>query len=279
MECYERGILTEEDTGGLELTWGNTDAIIELVHQVAKRKGFGDILADGEKRAHLRIQRGSEKYIYHTKGISIVSDPRVRTYWGLAELTNTRGGEHLAADYAPSVFPQDFVNKYLPDNTDLTNPDIRIGKGKGLKWSEDWTAFINACGLCVFVWHPIGNAKIPFLEVPELLAKMVTAVSGISFTFDDLIEAGERIFNVEKAFNSREGLKRENDYSTLQSRFANEPIKDGPGKGKTFNPDDILDEYYEARGWDVPTSIPTSTKLQSLGLEEIANSLSKTIPP
>lgn len=276
MECYERGILTDEDTGGLKLEWGNSDAVIQLIHLVAKREGIGKLLAEGEKRAPKILGRGSENYIYHCKGISIVSDPRVRPYWATAELTDTRGGEHLGASYIPEAFPKDFVKKYLSNIPHLTDPNIVEGKGKGLKWAEDWVSLITSCGLCTFLWHPTANVRLPFIRVPEILATLISASTGLKFDVEEMLKAGERIYNVEKAFNSREGLTREDDAFTLQKRLREEPVRDGPGKGRVFKPEKILDEYYSARGWDVKTSLQTRKKLEELELGDIADELAKT---
>ena len=272
-ECYEHGIITEEDTGGLNLTWGNSDAIIQLIHQVAHREGFGDIIAEGEKRAPQIIQRNSADYSYHIKGLSLVSDPRIRKYWGLAMMTNTRGGEHLRASYSPTAIPKDFAKKYIPDISNLNDPDITEGKGKGLRWTENWVAFISSIGLCMFVWHPTGNAGLPFIQAPDLLVKALTATTGIPFTLEEVLTAGDRIFNIEKAFNTREGLTRADDLFTRQQSLADEPIRDGPGKGLVFKPEKMLDEYYGARGWDVQTSLPTRKTLTDLGLDDIADKL------
>jgi aldehyde:ferredoxin oxidoreductase len=270
MDCYERGIINKTDTGGLELRWGNAEAVIELVHKTANRQGFGNILAEGEKRAPQLIGRGSDQFMFHCKGgVIIAEEPRALPGFGLAYLTSTRGSDHLRARYPLETNASGAeVAKKLFGSADAANPRTPMGKGTGVKWFEDLMTVVDSLGLCKFNYPSFMD----IVSTPDVLAKAYYVVTGIEISPAEILLAGERIYNVEKAFNVRLGLARKDDNFSVPEKFLKEPLKDGGFKGQVFPLDVMLDEYYDARGWG-RDGLPTYEKLSQLGLIEIADEL------
>lgn len=270
MDCYEKGIIDKTDTDGLELFFGNAKAAIELAHRIAKREGFGNILAEGERRAPEIIGRGSEKHMQHCKGgIIIAEEPRALQGFGLAYLTSTRGSDHLRARYPLETIgngPE--VAEKLFGNKDASNPRIPQGKGIGVKWFEDLMTVVDALGICKFNYPGFMD----IVSTPDVLAEGYYVVTGVKLSGQELLKIGERIYNVEKAFNVRLGLSRKDDNFSNPEKFLKEPLKDGSFKGQVFHLDIMLDEYYQARGWD-DNGLPTRKNLEILDLREIADDL------
>lgn len=272
-ECYEKGLINRSDTDGIELKWGDADTLIKLIHMTARRDGFGDVLAEGEKRAKERLGKGTGKYVYTVKGMMpVIEDPRALKGFGFSYLVSTRGADHLRSIY-PRYWSDDFMKKVFPDNpevSELTNPK---GKGIGTKWLQDYSAVIDSADVCKRVWL---NLPPEHLEtMPDLLADLINALTGTELSGKSLLRIGDRIYNVEKAFNSREGLTRKDDNFTNPEKFTREKVPDGPAKGQVAERDMMLDEYYKARGWDVETGLQTYETLAGLGLTDIAEELSR----
>lgn len=267
MECYQRGILTDEDFDGKPLRWGDYHAVIEMIPRIARREGFGRIIAEGDKRAARLLGRGSEKYLYHVKGYSFVpDDPRADKFYGLAALTSTRGGDHLkaATPQMRHFLAETETGKAMASDPEILYARTAKGKGMAIKWFEDAAAVHHACGVCVRTGASL-----------QILTEALSAATGIDFSQNELLEAGERIFNVQKAFNSRLGLTREDDNYSVPEKFTDEPIADGDCAGQVLERDMMLDEYYMTRGWDMPSGLQTRQKLEQLGLGEIADELEK----
>jgi len=259
MELYERGILTKEDTDGLELNFGNHEAMVELVERIALRKGkFADLLAEGWLRAAEKIGKGSERLIMAVKGLGLPAyGPRA--FWGhaLAYATSIRGGCHLRAYMiAPEVLG-------VPKKMD---PLTTEGKAEMCKFLQDYFAFVDSAIVCKFV---------TFALTPDDFARAMSACTGWDWTADEVLKAGERIYNLERMIQCREGVGRKDD--TLPDRFLKEPAPVGPAKGKVVPLKEMLDEYYRLRGWDVETGIPLPTTLRRLGLEEAAKVAEKLL--
>jgi aldehyde:ferredoxin oxidoreductase len=247
MECYEKGIITKKDTDGLELTWGNMEAVVALTRKIAKREGFGDILAEGTKGAAKRIARGSEAFALHVKGLEPpwIDDPRGLKGWGLAFAVASRGGDHMRG--APA----------------FDDPLAVSGKGKRVMYMENLKSVQDSLEICKFLR---GQNMEPWF-----LAEIYHTVTGVKLDGDGLMKIGERITNVERAFNAREEITRRDD--TLPGRFLKEPMPEGPAKGHVVELEPMLDEYYSERGWDIKTGIPKRAKLEELGLKDIADAL------
>lgn len=266
-ECYEKGIISEKDTDGLRLEWGNGDAVLALVKKVIHREGFGDILAEGVREASRRIGKGSEDYALHVKGSEhIECDPRGLQAWGLGYAVSSRGLDHLRAlpAFEYTISPQ--RAKELFGTEKAADRFSTEGKGRMVKWFEELRAFADSMEICKYITRT-------GLIYSEPLVELLNAVTGEDFMPDDAYKIGERIVNVEKAFNVREGFTRKDD--TLPKRFLKEPLPDGPSKGHVCDLEPMLDDYYRLRGWDVKTSLPIGAKLQELGLEEVAGELEK----
>ncbi len=284
IELFQRGLITKMDTDGLELSWGNEDAAIQMLHKIAFRDGFGDVLAEGSLQAARTIGKGAEQYVMTIKGMEmgLTGDPRAGTKgWVFEDLTNPRGGDNVKGThmYADLYNPNWWVDKFdmFEDVKQkiYTMPPQEVSstwEGKALmcKWFEDLYSALNALGLSFF---PAGMS----LAVgPTHLSKLFAACTGWDTTPQDIMNFGEKIFTLLKAYNVRHGLTRKDD--TWPDRFYTEPLPEGPAKGAVFSRETInrvLDEYYELRGWDKESSFPTKEKLVELGLVDIANDLLK----
>ena len=251
-ELYERGIISKEDTGGFELTFGNQEPVLELVRQIAYRRGFGDLLAEGTQEAARRIGKGAEQYAMHVKGLEIPAyHPRGAKAHGLNLLTISLGADHNAGYGNQEIF-----NIPVPR---AVNRFAIEGKGELTKYNQDITAMMNTGILCNFLVGMIGMT-------PELYSKLLSAATGVKDFVDPdyLWQVGERIVNLERMFNIREGLGRKDD--VFPKRITSEPMPSGPSAGQVFEAEALLTDYYKARSWDAETGIPTRAKLNELGL-------------
>ena len=268
MECWQKGVINAKDTDGLVLEWGNKEVILELIKKIAYRKGaFGDLLAEGNYRAAKKIGKGSEDWVIHVKGQDpALSDPRSAKAWGLGYAVSSRGGDHLRA--LPSLetyFTPEEAKKMFGTSEAVKRTGVK-GKGRLINWAENQRAVADSLEVCKF------NVRTS-LSDPEWMAKFVNAVTGSVYTAENIMKAGERIINIERAFNVRQGLIREDD--TLPKRFLEEPITSGVSKGEVSNLKPMLDEYYESRGWDLKTGLPYKKTLVDLNLKDIADELAK----
>ncbi len=280
-ELFQKGVINKSDTNGLELSWGNEDAVIQMLHRIAFREGFGDILAEGSVKAAARIGKGAEKCVMTIKGMEMMErDPRSgRKGWVFGEVTNPRGGDNVKNTHfmADRYTPNWWIDKFdMPEDVkkkiySVPPQEVHSAwKGKPLmcKWFEDLYSTLNSLGLCFF---PSGL----FLALgPTHLSKLFSTCTGWDTTPQDIMKTGERIFTVLKAYNVRQGLTRKDD--TWPNRFYEEPLPEGPAKGAVLSKDKIgqlLDEYYELRGWDKELGLPTEQKLTELGLRDIADQM------
>jgi aldehyde:ferredoxin oxidoreductase len=260
MECAERGLLSRAEADGLDLSWGNGEAILSLIHKVARREGVGDLLADGVRRAAERLGRGSQELALHGKGLEIFqADVRAIKAYGLGNAVSSRGADHLRSEpwFEFSNDAAEGIRRYgIPETA------FRLEhKGKGLvvKHFEEMAAVSDATGVCKNLYN---NMEI--LDWDET-AQWLRAVTGFDLDGQDVRRAGERIVNLERLFNAREGIGRKDD--GLPRRFLREPLNaSGESRGAVLELEPMLDEYYRARGWDVATGLPRPEKLEELGL-------------
>ena len=259
MELYEKGILSKADLDGIDLTWGNHQEAYRLLIKIMKREGIGNILALGTRRAAEQIGKGAEKYAMQVKGLEIPAyELRGAKAHGLNIVTSNIGASHMTGYCTQELFG-------IPEPYDRFSVD---GKGALTKSVQDKTALYDSLIVCGF------PAAFGWMGT-ETFAKLLSAATGIE-EFSDanaLIAAGERIYNIERAFNTREGFGRKDDYAP--ERFIKEPVPNGPSKGQVFENDALLDDYYQARGWDMKTGIPSQKKLEELGLQKEAEELKK----
>ncbi len=253
MECFERGILKPVDTDGLDLRFGNAQVIPELLQKMAKREGIGDILADGVLAAAARIGQGTEQYAMHAKGMELGGyDPRGIKSQSLVLACGPRGGCHHAGGY---VIQAELVSGQF-DRMAVT------GKSKLVRLARDLRTVMDSAIYCAFV---AASYRL------ELAAPMIRASTGWDVDEGELAVSGERISNLERMFNVREGLRRKDDI--LPARVLNDPLPDGPSKdeviGEDFNT--MIDEFYDTCGWDRETGIPLPEQLQRLELDKIVD--------
>jgi len=227
MECYQRGLLTDADTGGLALTWGDGELVYKLIKMIGLRDGFGNRLAEGVQRLSKEIP-GSEDFAMHVKGLELAAyDPRAVFGQALSYATAPRGGEHGRGGYL-------IVEFFMPE-VDLYTHEGKAARAVQL--AED-AGMYDCAGLCSFNFIPIPM-------VPELL----NAAIGTNYTEESLREVIRRVITLERKFNLREGFARKDD--TLPARLLNEPLPDGMAEGKKVEGLDLmLDDYYAIRGWD-----------------------------
>jgi aldehyde:ferredoxin oxidoreductase len=240
MECFERGLLSSKDTQGLDLSFGSADGLVETIRRIGQRSGLGSILAEGVKRASAKIGQGSEHWSMHVKGLEIAGcDPR-----------GTKGlALGLAVDLkAPAL-----------DDSDGDSPS-------SLKDREDLAAAGDSVGICL-------QARQYFRDFPAEAARLYTLATGIPMSAAELMQAGERINNLKKACNIREGWQRADDW--LPPRLFKDPISSGKAAGAVVSEKDLrtaIDDYYRARGWTPDGLIPTE-KLKALGMDDILEML------
>jgi aldehyde:ferredoxin oxidoreductase len=274
-ECYEKGILTKADTDSLELTWGNNDAVISLIRKIALRQGFGEVLSRGCEKASETIGKGSDYYCSSQKGQDNLDVFRVDKGWGLGVAASLRGGRHL--DGAPntefSSENMEEASKKLFAISTAFMPTTYEEKGKLVSWYSHFKAAIDALGVCYFTswWSSIDHLG------PDEYGSALSALLGKEIQGQDLMRYGERIHNVEKAFNSlHTDFERKHDYPPLI--FFEEPIKSGKFKGEMLSRqkyDEMLNEFYEAKHWDIKTGLQFESHLIDLGLPEVAKRLAE----
>jgi aldehyde:ferredoxin oxidoreductase len=253
MDCYESGILTQKDFGGIDARFGNAEAMVKIVEMVGKREGLGDVLADGVKFAAEKIGKGSEKLACHIKGVEVTGyDLRCLKTAALGFAVSFRGADHNRhGAYAFDVKGK--VNRLIAEK----------GRGKMVKDMEDTYNLIDSFIVCKF-------SRGTYYKELDDMTKLYSLVTGFEMTPQQLKQAGERIQNVAKLFNVREGLGRKDD--NLPWKVMHEPIPDeGPSKGALVSQaelDLLLDDYYESRGW-TKEGVPTKEKLKELGMDEL----------
>ncbi len=258
MEAYENGVITKEDTGGVELTWGNVDAIIEMTHQIGQAKGLGALLGQGVKRASEQLGKGTDKYAIHVKGLEVpMHDPRAFHSMAVNYATSPRGACHLhgaAFIYDMGIIAPGFGATYKQGRFD------KKGKGINTKAAQDQASLINSLVVCQFC----GLALAPF-HVVHLLG----ATTGMAYQSKDIPLIAERITNLQRVFSVRCGINAKDD--TLPERLLT-PTTEGSHAGKVADLENQLVEYYAVRGWN-KDGIPTKEKLNELGLEYVIKDL------
>lgn len=258
MECFEKGILTKKDTDSLEIKFGDADVMIELVHKIAKREGVGDLLSEGTKRMAEKLGQGSGAFAMQVKGLELPAyDCRATKITGLGFATANRGGDHITAYVQGPTFLN--IPFLIVEESTIEDPLVENPKeAKVVKDLEDALTVFDAVGACKFM----GMALMA-----EDIVPIIAHATGWDFQENDFRQAGERIYNLSRLFNVREGCTRADD--TLPDRLLKEPLQDGPAKGQVVDLEPLLDAYYEFRGWDKQTGKPTSEKLEELGLGNI----------
>ncbi|WP_174589930.1 aldehyde ferredoxin oxidoreductase family protein [Methanocella conradii] len=268
MELYERGIIGDDETRGVRLKWGDHEAMTSMVHKIATRSEFGAVLADGLEEAAKRVGRGSERYAQSVKNMDLPGiEARGSKGMALGYATDNRGGDNLRP-FAAAAECLGFRSKELgmPESFDALD---EADKARWVVQCQNYSVAVNSLVVCMFT-------IIAFTVEPGQYARHLSALTGMEYDKDKLLEAGERIWNLQRAFNAREGFSRRDD--RLPYRLTSEPVPAGPTRGSVVHLEKMLDEYYEARGWDKETGWPTREKLAALGMEYAANDLEKSLP-
>jgi aldehyde:ferredoxin oxidoreductase len=271
MECFEKGALTLEDTGGLDLRFGNADAMLDMVRMIAARQGIGDLLAEGSARAAPRIGKGAEDYLITVKGSEAPAHmPQAKKTLGLIYAVNPFGADHQSHEHDP--FYEEGVNEFYLTrlaHLGLTNPQpVYSWNDEKLRYAyltELFFSALDSLSLCQFVFGPSWE-----LYGPAEMAELLSAATGWQFGVQEILEIGERRLNMLRALNAREGFTREDD--RLPKKFLKPLQGTGPTAGVFWKKEDLertKDQYYRMAGWEVDTGNPGPDKLRQLGLEWI----------
>jgi aldehyde:ferredoxin oxidoreductase len=262
MECFEAGLITGEDTDGIELCFGNADAMVKMVEKIAKREGFGDVLAEGSARAAEQIGRGSDDYVVAVKKMELPAHmPQVKPSLALIYGVNPFGADHQSHEHdgTYSEYPE------VAAEIGLTDPQPKevLNKEK-VRWSLH-SQYLYSCmdslNVCQFVyglgWQLYG---------PTQLVEALHYVTGWDVNIEELLRVGERRLNMMRAFNAREGLGREADRLPVKLSKA---LEGGKSDGYFVDSEAVeqaMDWYFEMAGWDKSSGNPSRKKLDDLGL-------------
>ena len=264
-ECFERGILTEKETQGLNLEWGNAEAFIQLIKKLAYREGIGDLLAEGPIEAPKKLGKGSDYFAIHMKGQPSIEPFRVPKGWGLAVATSPVAGRHLRGSLLGS-------GRFGPKGASFEAHDYK-DKPRYVYWQGLTKEIEDLVGICIYVGTWSGAHA---LEVSDYTA-LLNSVLGLNLTEEELMRIGRQSRNLEKAFNTlHTNMGRQDDFPPR--RYMEEPVKSGPYKGYRCDRDkwdEMLDEFYEIQGWDRSTSLQTRKTFQDLEMDDIAQKLQK----
>jgi len=261
IECYENGLLTAKDTGGVELTWGNHAAVVEITRQIAEGRGFGGkVLADGMKPAAERIGKGAQQYAVHVQGEEVaMHDPRLNPGLATSYKMDATPGRHtqmgvwtVEGGFSPPGLVTEPVERYK-----------YTGKGHAHRVVSAHHHASSAAGMCMFSWC---NLK------PEALVDSLTHTTGHEYTLEEVLEIGDRIAALRMAFNIREGL-RNVDFKVPGRMIGSPPLQAGPLEGVSVDIDTQVREYLEVMGWDPQTGAPKKETLLGLGLDFAAAEL------
>ncbi len=275
MELYEKGIITEKDTDGLKLEWGNDDVVLELVKQIAFREGIGDTLAEGPLRAAKKFGPESLKYLIHVKGMSnLHSDERPTPALALNIAVASRGADHLRGRPAIDLYnlPMKVLERVYRNPDGYKGPLVNNyseykGKPRQVMWQEMIYMAVDCIGMCKY--HTVFLS--PNHPSFEEFAEMIRLNTGLEFTALDIWEVANRCYTIERLYNLREGMKRDDDW--LPDRYFDEPTKLGlpVARGKKIDRKKfkaMLDEYYKLHEWD-ENGVPKPELLEKLGINDL----------
>jgi aldehyde:ferredoxin oxidoreductase len=263
MECFEKGLITRKDTGGIELTWGNHRAMMEVLGKIGEREGFGGLLGEGVKAAAERIGGAAPDFAMHVKGLEFPAhEPRAMASHALGYATGSIGAAHMEPIGA------DGLENWMELDNPHTSPELGFpvalkrfdteGKGRLVARTQDFSALLDSITVCLFlsISHAVG---------PSYYLPLLNAATGWDLAPEELMLTGERITNLKRMFSVKRGISRRDD--TLPARILTQRLSSGGTRGNIFDLEAMLNEYYSVRGWG-EDGIPTRNKLIELGLEE-----------
>jgi aldehyde:ferredoxin oxidoreductase len=264
IECYEKGILTKQDMGGLELKWGNTEAIVALIKKMINREGIGDILADGTKIAAAKIGKGSEEFAIHAGGQELAmhdgrNDPGFNVHYSVEA---TPGRHTLGAHLYYEMFQLWKCVKGLPKPSPLftktSKYEVNTEKAKSSAACSKFMSLANGAGMCLFGLF-IGAKRVPTFD-------WLNAATGWQLTPEEYMTIGERIQTLKQSFNVKHGIEPRNNFisSRAQGKI---PQKEGANKGRFVDVEKLASGYWEQFGWDTTTGKPKDETLRKLGIK------------
>ncbi|MEE8369519.1 MAG: aldehyde ferredoxin oxidoreductase family protein [Dehalococcoidia bacterium] len=270
MECFEKEILTRADTGGIDLRFGNAEAMLQMIELIARRQGIGDLLAEGSRKAAAVIGKGSEEFSMEVKGVSFgMHEPRLKRGLGLLYAVNPHGGDHCSAIHDTAYSregPTIETLRSLGVPGPLPVDDFSPAKVAMAKAQHVWRLFIDSLVDCYFVPWTISQQ-----------VDIIRAVTGWEYTAAEAMRVGERVATMGRAFNLREGLTAADDQ--LPKRFFS-PTPRGALKDTAVDPEEFnnaVHTFYRMMGWDGETGVPTAEKLVELGISWVGDELSELI--
>lgn len=275
IECYERGILTREDTDGLELRWEDGPLLLESIRRIAYRQGkFANLLAEGVAMASKKIGRGSKKYAMQMKGMELDDELRVCKGFALGVMTELRGPGHTLGawfgEFDKTMTPEKAKELYGTENA--AKPKVYEDKADLVVLTERYGAIQDCLGICFFATQRLGPQMINEYNM-KTYAKLIKAATGWEVSEEELFQIAERILAVEKSINVLAGISRKDDYPP--DRFF-EPLRDEKFKGVKLDRkevDKLLRRHDKLHGWDAGTGVPTRKNLKDLDLKEVADKL------
>lgn len=272
MECFERGLLSRKDLDGRELRWGDSDAIVEMIGKIAARKGIGDLLAKGVRAASEVLGTEARELAQHCKGLEFPAhEPRGESkVLALQYAVSARGACHMHPNWAScwdsGNFESGLTEFGMPWPPADKYTEAGNQKGRAYRILVLQGEICEILGCCIF--HSWGASDECL--TPQLYGDMLRTLTGLAVTNEQLVLAAERSWNMKKCFNVREGLRRKDD--RLPKRMF-EPLPDGPAQGEYVHDlDGLLDEYYDAFGWDKEQGMPTEKTLKKLDMVDITES-------
>ena len=265
MECYEHGLINQEDTDGLDLRFGNGDVLLPLIEMIATRTGFGELLAEGSKRAAEKIGGEAPFFAMQVKGQELaMHDPRGKYNVGMGYAISEIGADHLVVAHDPALSNPESLSfkgaQPLGITQALPSRSLSPGKMEHFYILEKWNSFEKTIGLCFF-----GPAPRSFIQPDDVLAA-VKAVTGWEISMDEVLQIGERATNLARVFNAREGFSRKDD--VLPERLF-QPLENGALEGHAMPREEFegaLTQLYQLKGWDPSNGKPTKERLEELSL-------------
>jgi aldehyde:ferredoxin oxidoreductase len=270
MDCFANGAITGADTGGLELEWGDAEMMLHLTELIARREGFGDVLAEGMRGAARKLGKG-EEYLTEVKGNALPAHmPQVKRSLALIYAVNPFGADHQSHEHDPG---------YAPDSDEeslrrmallgLTDPQDTLNlsdeKVRFALIGQQYYSMLDSVSVCQFVYGPSWQ-----LYGPDHLIEAIAAATGWELSVDELLEIGMRKIIMQRLFNARDGMGRNED--KLPKKMF-KPLTGGPSDGYVVTKEEMaraLDKYYELAGFDLQTGYPTPAAMKRAGLEQVA---------
>lgn len=259
MECYEKGLLTERDTGGIKLKWGNAQAMLEMTRQIGERRNLGGLLGEGVRRAAERIGGRAHEYAIHTKGLEIAAhDPRSANARALGYATCNFGGSHMSGIMPGRVGYEPSQTGMEATTEQIARRFVTEGAAQATINAQNLMSVVNSLVVCckLLSWRTVQ---------PSHLLELLNCVTGWDMNLDEFMRVGERSFNLQRMFNVRRGISRKDD--TLSPRILTHKRGSGGAADNLPHLGKMLSDYYALRGWS-EEGIPSQAKLRELSLAE-----------